>query len=328
MIAAAAALTVTPLAAAGGTAGAWCNQAPTDGLKWVSAPEATFLDAFAEALFPVGSLPGPGGGSAGLAYYLDDLFVGLEEVQRNLIRLGMHGLDHLPLVTHGARFQELPRETATALVETWLFGGGLAELRIDPALAEHVHGFRRGRSVHSAVRCLAGVRLPPGGALVRADIRQMFPSLDHRTLFAAAAPLLGTDPLGVRLTGLLRQWLAAWSPGRGLPMGISVSPMVSNAYLAATVDPWIIAEKANGRLLAAVRYADDFALVTREPQATLEGLRATLSDAKLVLNETKTRVITPAGPWPEPVLGVALDYAGGALRVPAARTSPPRRKPA
>lgn len=129
MIAAAAALTVTPLAAAGGTAGAWWNQAPTDGLKWLSATEATFLDAFAEALFPVGSLPGPGGGSAGLAYYLDDLFVGLEEVQRNLIRLGMHGLDHLPLVTHGARFQELPRETATALVETWLFGGGLAELR-------------------------------------------------------------------------------------------------------------------------------------------------------------------------------------------------------
>jgi hypothetical protein len=145
-------------------------------------------------------------------------------------------------------------------------------------------------------------------------------------VLAAADAALGDDLLGERLRRMLRLWLQAWSNGKGLPTGISISPMLSNLVMAQAVDGWMADQLASGRFEAGIRYADDLALVTADPERTLDDLRARLATAKLHLNEDKTRVIREEGPWPEVVLGVPIGLAGGRLAPRLVKTSPPRRK--
>ncbi len=233
-----------------------------------------------------------------------------------------------------------PRGLDAVMLRAWAM---LAEARVERVQLDHVHGFRKGRGPHSAARALAGVQLPPGGALIRADIRRMFPSLRREYMDDAALAVLGTvpglaasetfygrevDPLGRRLLGILKRWLDAWAVPGGLPQGLCVSPMLSNVYMSREVDPWIAGSLRSGLLLGAVRYADDFALVSPRPAEALAGLRRVVERCHLALHPEKTKVIMAEGEWPQRVLGVEIDLATGALRPRHGKTSGRRRKPA
>ena len=199
---------------------------------------------------------------------------------------------------------------------------GLAGPILERQLPDHVHGFRRGRGTKSAIAALTRGGFPPGAALVRADVKSMFPSLKHGWLTRAIRLAWGPEPasgqaevdLRLRLAGLAERWVTSWGQV-GVPTGTSISPMLSNAYFASGVDRWLDGALASGRLAAGVRYADDFGLVTTDPVGVLGELRASCAACGLQLNDTKTLVI-PAAELARDgvsVLGVPLTLVGERL---------------
>ena len=193
---------------------------------------------------------------------------------------------------------------------------GLAERALERTLAPHVHGFRRGRGTTSAVKALTAAPFPAGASLVRADVKSMFPSLKHGWLLRSIKEVWGTDTLAPvelrqRLTGLAERWVTHWNC-QGVPTGTSISPMLSNAYFATGIDRWLADALASGGVLSGIRYADDFALVTDDPDGVLRELRAACSACGVELNEAKTQVRSAAelAREPEIVLGVPLRLVG------------------
>ncbi|MES2644191.1 MAG: reverse transcriptase domain-containing protein [Myxococcota bacterium] len=135
---------------------------------------------------------------------------------------------------------------------------------------------------------------------------------------SAVRPITPAQGAGVAdelCSWLVGRWLRAWQSGVGVPTGTSVSPALSNAYFGASVDPWIVSELRRGRIAAAVRYADDFALlVPGDGVQALAGIEQVLAGVGLRLNHSKTRMHRADGPWPATVLGVDLAPSGGRLR--------------
>lgn len=111
---------------AGGVVLAWWEQPVAEGFMVISAPEAEFLDAFAEAVYPSSALPG--GGAVGAAAYIDGILLGMVPFQRNLVRLSMHALDAWAVARHGRGLAALPVAEATALING-LFTSATSELR-------------------------------------------------------------------------------------------------------------------------------------------------------------------------------------------------------
>lgn len=111
-----------------GVVGSWWNAKPDQAYHCLTIEEALFLDAVAEAAFPKGGDPDLGGGEAGVSWYVDALLLGMEEVQRNLLRLSLHAFDAETLPFHGARFRELPAATAQSVLRGWL-NSEIPELR-------------------------------------------------------------------------------------------------------------------------------------------------------------------------------------------------------
>jgi CRISPR-associated protein Cas1 len=157
--------------------------------------------------------------------------------------------------------------------------------QLDARMANESYAYRPGRSVEKA---LAHARKMIGEGLVwivDADIKSFFDSVPHRTLLQELAIWID-DP---RLLALIGQWLSAWGRGRrGLPQGASLSPLLANLYLHP-LDRLIAAAG-----ISAVRYADDFILLTRSRQAAERAhliAAAALRSRGLRLNPDKTRIV-------------------------------------
>lgn len=120
LLAAAGLLAAASAAGVGGTLVAWWDQDPLAGHAHLSAAEVGFFDALAEAVFPAGGEPALGGREAGVCRYLDQVLSGMHPTQRNLVRLGVHALDTLPLPTRGARFATLDPASARDVLRGWL----------------------------------------------------------------------------------------------------------------------------------------------------------------------------------------------------------------
>lgn len=183
----------------------------------------------------------------------------------------------------------------------------------EPLLLPHVHGFRPGRGPTSGVRSLlARIGVRPWLEVVKGDVHALFDRLEHRRLLSAAGALC-PDPLWLRLNAA---WLRAWTdprtPGRGIPQGAPLSPLLANLYLHGWVDGPMERERGpDGRPPAGwLRYADDFLLVGDHPgcaDVLLRWLDGHLGDARLRLAPHKTEV-RRAGDRGGPlvVLGVPL----------------------
>lgn len=227
------------------------------------------------------------------------------------------------VLEQGAKRREIgvPTTTDQALVAAWRLW---AEPRLEARLAPHTWGFRPRRDRFGAVRALGRATVGGGAVLLRFDVASMFESLDHHELDGAAGEVWGwpeppawgrwwpwwrlraqdEDPLAA---WLLRRWLEVWSPRRGVPTGVAASPMWANAYMARRVDPCLARLLAQGRAAAAVRYADDFAVLA-EDVGVLREVEAAVRASRLRLNPRKTKVhrLDDPADWPARVLGVEL----------------------
>ena len=128
LVAAAGALSAASAGAAALGYHTWWDQAPAPGLAHVSADEAAFFDALADAIFP----PHPGlplrGREAGVSIVIDGVISGMAPVQRNMLRLSVHALDQYPRPGHGQPFRSLQLADAVAILGDWT-RSDLAELR-------------------------------------------------------------------------------------------------------------------------------------------------------------------------------------------------------
>jgi len=154
-------------------------------------------------------------------------------------------------------------------------------------------GYRRGRSRADAARAISQAWEEGFRFALDADITAFFDHVDWPTLFAKLDALFPDEPL----VPLLRRWVAAdvlyrgqrIHRSQGLPLGISVSPLLANLYLDELDDTL----EAQGFRL--VRFADDFVVLTRdEATARLaqDAARQTLLRLGLELNPHKTSIVS------------------------------------
>ena len=110
----------------------------------------------------------------------------------------------------------------------------LLERVYEPIFSDHSHGFRRGRSCHTALEQIR--RLWNGTKwIVRVDVVGFFDNLDHRVLLRLLAKRIDDK----RLLGLVKTMLEAgvmedwvFKPSfSGTPQGGIASPLLANVYL-------------------------------------------------------------------------------------------------
>src|SRR5262249_59106429 len=120
----------------------------------------------------------------------------------------------------------------------------------------------------------------------RSDFHRFFDSIDHGLLRQRLDAYLADD----RLVELIMLWVTsgAIQPGRGLPTGSVLSPLLANLFLDQ-FDEHVVGEGA--RL---VRYADDFLLLFRDEtqaKAVYEDAYREAEQLRLTLNEEKTHLL-------------------------------------
>jgi len=131
--------------------------------------------------------------------------------------------------------------------------------------------YRRGRSVRQAAMRIKALRDRGYRHIADVDIDDYFNQIDHELLFAKIAAVV-TD---AAILALLRRWVRAeiyegeqiFALGKGIPQGAVISPLLANLFLDE-LDEALLA-----RGYQVVRYADDFIVLTKTPQAAQTALR-------------------------------------------------------
>jgi RNA-directed DNA polymerase len=173
------------------------------------------------------------------------------------------------------------------------------------------HGYRAGRSAHTALTDLRQELMAMGGGWVlEVDIKGFFDSISHSRL----REILDQRVRDGVLRRVIDKWLAAgvlegteWSqPDAGTPQGGVISPLLANIYLHVAVDGWFergVRPRLRGRAFM-VRYADDLVMVftsEKDARRVLDVLPKRLGKYGLTLHPTKTRLLEfrpPAGKQP------------------------------
>ncbi len=163
------------------------------------------------------------------------------------------------------------------------------EAALDQQFLDCAFGYRPGRSTQGALDAVLRARDAGLRWVLDGDIEQFFESLDHALLL----DFLREDVDDARLIALIEMWLKVGRRARdkavGTPLGMVVSPLLSNVYLHRF-------DLALTRLgFHLVRYADDF-IVLGESRAEMEEARRFVAWAlgylRLRLSPDKTRVVS------------------------------------
>lgn len=153
--------------------------------------------------------------------------------------------------------------------------------------------YRQGRSVRHAVERISALQRQGYRWVVDADIEAFFDRIPRALLMKEVAGLIG-EP---RLLSLIEAWLAAGvvedgvltpTPA-GVPQGSPISPLLANLYLDHLDEVFLEQD------LVAVRYADDFIVLTKSrgrAEDALELTKETLARLHLKLNPVKTRIVS------------------------------------
>lgn len=168
--------------------------------------------------------------------------------------------------------------------------------RLEPALnmlfEESSFAYRKGLGRNKAAKRIRNAYRQGFRYALRTDFSRFFDSVDHDKLRCRLEAYLADD----QTVDLIMTWVAggAPEPGRGLPTGAPLSPLISNLFLD-TFDEQV---EAGGACL--VRYADDFLMLFRSEQEANQAQHVAQDVARqllLSLNEDKTIQLDLAEPF-------------------------------
>lgn len=171
------------------------------------------------------------------------------------------------------------------------------------------YGFRRGRSVHDALRALNHMLCYERIQwIVEADIQSYFDSVERSKLVEMLRGRIADGRL-MRLIGKclhvgVLDGESYSEPTEGTTQGSIISPLLGNVYLHHVLDVWFEDEvrptlRGAGRL---IRYADDFVMgfaSKADAERVLALLRERMESFGLTLHPDKTRIIYFGRPWPK-----------------------------
>jgi len=155
---------------------------------------------------------------------------------------------------------------------------------VEPILQPCSYAYRPGRSHHDALATLEALRQQGFSWIAEADVEAFFDRIPRGPCLQAVRQIVDDPPF----LGLLEAWLSApivgaadpRQPGRGLPQGLCLSPLLSNLYL----DPFDRAMTNAGHRL--IRFCDDFVVVCRSRAAAYTALH----DAERALERLDLRL--------------------------------------
>ena len=157
---------------------------------------------------------------------------------------------------------------------------------LDPAFYQLSIGFRPNRSTLHGLAAVEQLRRRGMEHWVKCDIRDAFGQIPKPTLL---------EVLNSRLHGSPIMWLVEEvldrNRKRGIPQGISISPLAMNVYLDHFLDNWWVKRFPDTCL---VRYADDILITCRTRQSAIEAFEALQNQAKTIgmpLNERQTDAV-------------------------------------
>jgi group II intron reverse transcriptase/maturase len=162
-----------------------------------------------------------------------------------------------------------------------------------PLFHEASYGFIQGRNCHQALARALWLHEQGYRAVLDADIKGFFDNLPHKVIMAAVAAEIADGNILRLIEKFLRAGVmedGVFKPTMvGTPQGGVISPLLAN----------IVLNRLDWRLQQAgwqfVRYADDFAVLTRTAAQAKEALalvQQTLGELGLELSAEKTRITT------------------------------------
>jgi len=166
-------------------------------------------------------------------------------------------------------------------------------LALDPHMSDRSYGFRPGRSRMQARDRILQLYESGLRTVVESDVADFFDSVDFWRVAVRLSAFLGTDPLIDQVLAFIsapEEVDGQIQPRlRGLPQGAPLSPLLSN----------LILDDLDHDLAHAghemVRYADDFVILTRNPEdarAALNLAQHSLAEKGLRLKGEKSRIVS------------------------------------
>lgn len=167
---------------------------------------------------------------------------------------------------------------------------------IDPHFMENSHGFRTGKSTHSALKQCVQYYEEGYRVVVDCDLKQCFDTLNHDKLIYYLEQYI-QDKMVIKI---IRKFLLAGvidlsgefvESKTGAPQGGVLSPLLSNVYLHE------LDKELTKRGHRFVRYADDFVIYLKTRRAgerVIESITKYIEkDLKLIVNQEKSKVGSP-----------------------------------
>jgi len=163
------------------------------------------------------------------------------------------------------------------------------------------HAFRKGHSQHKAIHQIReDCRKLNIGWIVSADIEGLFDNIDHKLLREFIKRRVNDGGM-LRLIG---KWLNAGVmeegilsyPGKGVPQGGVISPVLSNIFLHYVLDEWFVKQvlpRMEGKCFI-IRYADDFIIgceFKSDAKRIMNVLPKRFNEYGLALHADKTAVV-------------------------------------
>ena len=163
------------------------------------------------------------------------------------------------------------------------------------------HAFRKGHSQHKALHELREMcRKLNIGWIVSADIEGLFDNIDHNLLRGLIKRRVNDGGI-LRLIG---KWLNAGImekgilsyPGKGVPEGSVISPVLSNIFLHYVLDEWYVEQvwpRMKGKCFI-IRWADDFIVgceLESDAKRIMDVVPKRFNEYGLALHPEKTAVI-------------------------------------
>jgi group II intron reverse transcriptase/maturase len=177
----------------------------------------------------------------------------------------------------------------------------ILEAMFDPNFLSASHGYRRGRSCHTALAAVGkAMRAKPVGYVVDADIKGFFDNVDHKWMVECLKQRVADGNLLKLIVRFLKAGIMEegnyFDTEKGTPQGGILSPVLSNIYLHYVLDLWLekkLKQECEGKV-EEIRYCDDFIICVQykaDAEKILQALRERLRKFGLTLSEEKTRII-------------------------------------